>query len=119
MLEPARRRLCARSYVPWRRRLCWLAAAVLLSVSGCSDGGDDDSPAEPDIGTQLMTFFAEDGRLSNDEAECAVAYLIGELDDVDLEELVTVDSFEQASDEQIAVLTDALSGCIGAGAADG
>jgi hypothetical protein len=122
MLEPARRLLCARSYVPWRRRLCWLVAAVLLSAGGCSDGGDDSSsssPAEPDIGTQLMTFFAEDGRLSNDEAECAVAYLIGELDEVDLEELVTVDSFEQASDEQIAVLTDALSGCIGASAADG
>lgn len=59
-----------------------------------------------------MTFFTEDGRLSSDEAECAVTYLIGELDEADLEELVTVDSFEQASDEQIAVLTEALSVCI-------
>lgn len=65
-----------------------------------------------------MTFFTEDGRLSNDEAECAVAYLIGELDEADLEELVTVDSFDEASDEQIAVLREALSGCIGGTAAE-
>lgn len=118
MLEPARRQQRARSCARWRRQLCWLVAAVLLSAGGCSDGGDNDDIAEPDIRTQLIGFFAEDGRLSSDEADCAVTYLIGELDDADLEELVTVDSFDQASDEQIAVLTEALSGCIDRTAAE-
>lgn len=112
MPEPVRRRRRAHAQTTWPHRLCWLVAAVLLLAGGC--GGDDsgDGNAEPEVGTQLMTFFTEDGRLSSDEAECAVSYLVGELDETDLEELVTVDSFEEASDEQIAVLTEALSVCI-------
>lgn len=123
MLEPARRQLRARSDVPWRLRLCGVVVAVLLSAGGCSDSGGNgdgvvDGPAEPDIRTQLIGFFAADGRLSSEEAECAVTYLIGELDEAELEELVMVDSFDQASDEQIAVLTEALSGCLGGSAAE-
>jgi hypothetical protein len=123
MLEPVRHQLRAGSHVPCRRRLCWLVAAIVLSAGACSDSGGngagvDGGPAEPDVRTQLMGFFAADGRLSSDEAECAVTYLIGELDEADLEELVMVDSFEEASDEQIAVLRDALSGCLGGPAAE-
>jgi hypothetical protein len=110
----------ARSRAPWRLRLCCVIVAVLLAAGACSDDGGfgeggENIPAEPDIRTQLIGFFAADGRLSSEEADCAVTYLISEVDEADLEELVMVDSFDEASDEQIAVLTEALSGCIGGG----
>jgi hypothetical protein len=94
-----------------------VAVAVIALFAGsvltaCGENAEDFTDEE--LRTRLVELLTEDdGPLEGDQAtaECTIGYLFDNLERDDINQLANAQNPEDASEEQIGVLTDGLIEC--------
>jgi hypothetical protein len=91
-------------------------AAIALFAGGvlAACGEDDEDFTDEELRTRLVEVLTEDGGpLADDQAtaECAIDHLFDNLERDDINQLANAQNSEDASEEQIGVLTDGLIDC--------